>query len=182
MLHKPASLASVIFVLTLTGGTAMATNAHDFDFTSIDGEPLPMSTFEGKAVLVVNTASFCGLTPQYEGLQSLWNEYREQGLVVLGVPSNDFGAQEPKAEADIKEFCEVNFNVDFPLTSKNVVKGDDAHPFYQWAAEELGDDATPKWNFHKYLVAPDGTLVKSIASTTKPDDDEVITAIEANLP
>jgi len=160
----------------------MATNAHDFEFTSIEGDPLPMSTFDGKAVLVVNTASFCGLTPQYEGLQSIWEQYRDQGLVVLGVPSNDFGAQEPNAEAEIKEFCEVNFNVDFPMTKKNVVKGDEAHPFYQWAKETLGDDATPQWNFHKYLVGPDGSLVQSIGSRTAPTDAEVTSAIEAVLP
>ncbi len=142
----------------------MADSAHDFSFNSIDGDPLPMSQYKGKAVLVVNTASFCGYTPQYEGLQSLWTEYRDKGLVVLGVPSNDFGAQEPGTAEEIKDFCEANFDVDFPLTAKQVVKGGDAHPFYQWAADEKGASNAPRWNFHKYLVAPDGALVEAFPS------------------
>ncbi|MEQ9446556.1 MAG: glutathione peroxidase, partial [Rhodospirillaceae bacterium] len=107
----------------------MAETAHDFSFSSIDGGALPLSDYKGKAVLIVNTASFCGYTPQYEGLQSLWSEYKDKGLVVLGVPSNDFGAQEPGTAEEIKDFCETNFDVDFPLAAKEVVKGSDAHAF-----------------------------------------------------
>ncbi|MEQ9447991.1 MAG: glutathione peroxidase, partial [Rhodospirillaceae bacterium] len=132
------------------GGSAMATTAHDFSFSAIEGGELPMSQFAGKAVLVVNTASFCGYTPQYTGLQALWDEYRDKGLVVLGVPANNFGGQEPGSDEEIKQFCEVNFSVDFPMTSKESVAGADAHAFYKWAAVTLGTDKAPKWNFHKY--------------------------------
>ncbi len=157
-------------------------NAHGFHFTSIDGDPLPMARFSGKAVLVVNTASFCGFTPQYDDLQAVWEGYRERGLVVLGVPSNDFGGQEPGSEAEIKEFCEVNFAIDFPMTSKVKVKGGEAHPFYRWAAETLGPEAAPRWNFHKYLVSPDGQLVGWFPTRTAPTEEQVRRAIERHLP
>lgn len=156
-------------------------SAHDFDFTAIDGKPLPMKQFRGKAVLLVNTASQCGFTPQYADLQKLWSDYRNKGLVVLGVPSNDFGGQEPGSAEQIREFCEVNFDVDFPLTEKQKVLGQDAHPFYRWVAAELGEDALPKWNFHKYLIAGDGSLVEVFPSRVKPTDPKVIGAIEAQL-
>ncbi|MDX1402124.1 MAG: glutathione peroxidase, partial [Kiloniellales bacterium] len=143
---------------------------------------LPLSSFKGKAVLIVNTASFCGFTHQYADLQAAWSRYREKGLVVLGVPSNDFGSQEPGSESEIKEFCEVNFDVDFPLTEKVHVKGQDAHPFYKWAAEQMGYAAIPRWNFHKYLVSPDGELIDWFATTTSPGSERVIAAIEASLP
>lgn len=156
-------------------------SAHDFDFTAIDGKPLPMKQFRGKAVLLVNTASQCGFTPQYADLQKLWSDYRDKGLVVLGVPSNDFGGQEPGSAEQIREFCEVNFDVDFPLTEKQKVLGQDAHPFYRWVAAELGEDALPKWNFHKYLIAPDGSLAEVFSSRVKPTDPKVIQAVEAAL-
>jgi glutathione peroxidase len=156
--------------------------AHGFEFTAIEGEPLSMATFKGKAVLVVNTASRCGFTHQYGDLQAVWERYRDRGLVVLGVPSNDFGGQEPETEAKIKEFCEVNFNVDFPMTTKVRVRGDGAHPFYRWTAEELGSATKPRWNFHKYLVAPDGRLVDWFATSTSPTSERVLRSIEAHLP
>ncbi len=161
---------------------ANAANAYDFSFTAIEGGALPLATFKGKAVLVVNTASQCGFTPQYEGLQALWQAYRDRGLVVLGVPSNDFGGQEPGSNAEIKKFCEITFNVDFPMTEKVVVKGAGAHPFYKWAAGELGALAAPKWNFHKYLVAPDGRLVDWFSTPTGPDAPRLRAAIEKALP
>jgi glutathione peroxidase len=157
------------------------TRAHDFSFEAIEGGSLPMTSFEGKAVLVVNTASFCGYTHQYSALQALWDRYRERGLVVLGVPSNDFGAQEPGSETAIKEFCTLNYDVEFPMTTKQIVRGDNAHPFYRWAADTLGVAAAPRWNFHKYLVAPDGRLVAWFPTATAPDADEVIRAIEVHL-
>ena len=157
------------------------TNAHSFSFTSIDGKPMPLSAFAGKAVLVVNTATACGLTPQYRGLAALWRDYKGRGLVVLGVPCNDFGAQEPGTEGEIKTFCETSFGVDFPMTSKEHVIGAGAHPFYQWAAKELGEGGTPRWNFHKYLVAKDGTLAGTFGSRTEPEAAEVKAAIEAAL-
>ncbi len=133
--------------------------AHAFGFTGIDGAPLPLSGYAGKAVLVVNTASRCGFTGQYRALQALWSDYRGRGLVVLGVPSNDFGGQEPGSEAEIRAFCGEDYGVDFPLTAKTPVRGPEAHPFYRWARAEAGGLAAPKWNFHKYLIAPDGRLV-----------------------
>jgi glutathione peroxidase len=157
-------------------------NAHDFGFTSIEGKPLPLESFSGKAVLVVNTASRCGFTHQYADLQSVWERYRNRGLVVLGVPSNDFGGQEPGSEAEIKQFCEVNFDIDFPMTSKVHVKGDQAHPFYKWAKQELGALAQPHWNFHKYLITPDGRLVDWFSTTTSPTADTVRRTIEGYLP
>jgi len=156
-------------------------SAHDFAFTAIEGGPLPLSHYEGKVVLLVNTASRCGFTPQYADLQAIWSRYRDRGLVVLGVPSNDFGGQEPGSETEIKQFCEVNFDIDFPLTTKEHVIGKDAHPFYRWAAVELGSEARPRWNFHKYLIAADGRLAGWFATKTKPTDAAVIAAIEAEL-
>lgn len=161
---------------------AMAETAHDFEFLSIDGAPLPLSAFEGKAVLVVNTASFCGFTRQYEGLQALWEEYRDRGLVVLGVPSNDFGGQEPGSAEEIKAFCTVNYAIDFPMTEKVTVKGADAHPFYRWAAGQLGAMSKPRWNFYKILISPDGRAVAWFASTTKPQSDKLRRAVEQALP
>ena len=156
-------------------------SAYDFAFTAIEGDPLPFDTFRGKPVLVVNTASLCGFTHQYKELQALWDRYKDKGLVVLAVPSNDFGNQEPGQEAEIKEFCEVNFFVDFPMTTKEHVKGKDAHPFYLWAAEELGFAAKPRWNFHKYLVGPDGKLVDWFSTPTSPTADRVVRAVETQL-
>ncbi len=157
------------------------TTAHSFSFTSIEGKPLPMSTFKGKAVLVVNTASECGLTPQYKGLEALWKARKDKGLVVLGVPSNDFGAQEPGSETQIKEFCEMRYGVDFPLTSKEHVIGGTAHPMFQWIAKELGEGAAPKWNFHKYLISKDGRIAGTFGSRLEPDSPEVTQAIDAAL-
>ena len=171
--------ATLPFSIAAKSRTGMS--AHDFDLTSIDGQPLPMRQFRGKAVLLVNTASQCGFTPQYADLQKLWSDYRDKGLVVLGVPSNDFGNQEPGSAQQIKEFCEVNFDVDFPMAEKQKVIGQDAHPLYRWIASELGEDALPKWNFHKYLIAGDGSLVEVFPSRVKPTDPKVIGAIEAQL-
>jgi len=160
----------------------MVKSAHDFSFSTIDGDPMSMSQFAGKAVLVVNTASKCGFTGQYAGLEALWDAYKDKGLVVLGVPSNDFGGQEPGTEAEIKQFCEANFDVSFPMTAKTVVKGQGAHPFYVWAKKTKGGLAAPKWNFHKYLIGPDGTLVDWFATTTGPSASKVTKAIENVLP
>ena len=157
-------------------------SVYAFTFKSLEGKPMPLSQFAGKPMVIVNTASKCGFTPQYEGLEALWKAKREQGLVVLGVPSNDFGGQEPGSSGEIKEFCETNFSVDFPLTEKVKVTGDEAHPFFRWAAKEMGPLAKPRWNFHKYLIAPDGRLVDWFSTVTSPDASSVSRAIEANLP
>ncbi len=160
---------------------ADAGNAYQFSFLSIDGKPMPMSEFKGKTVLVVNTASQCGFTPQYTQLEAIYQKYKDKGLVVLGVPSNDFGGQEPGSNAEIKKFCEGNYDVDFPLTTKYDVKGADAHPFYQWAAATGGDPAVPKWNFHKLLIDANGNLVAEFPTKVKPDAPDVTKAIEASL-
>lgn len=173
-----------IAILSFTAGPAAADpagSAHDFSFTAIEGGALPLAQYKGKVVLLVNTASQCGFTPQYAGLQEVWDRYRDRGLVVLGVPSNDFGGQEPGSEAEIKEFCEVNFSVDFPLTTKQHVVGAEAHPFYRWAATRFGIAAKPRWNFHKYLIGPDGELADWFSTATKPTSANVTGAIEAQL-
>jgi len=157
------------------------TNAYDFAFQAIDGADLPLTTFRDKVVLVVNTASKCGLTPQYEGLEKLYADYRDLGLVVLGVPSNQFAGQEPGTEAEIAAFCATTYGVDFPLTAKTDVKGEGAHPFYQWAKAELGESADPAWNFHKILVGKDGALIRAFGPRTDPLDAEVVGAVKAAL-
>ena len=129
-----------------------------------------------------NTASHCGFTRQYTGLQRLWERYRNRGLVVLGVPSNDFGNQEPGNEDEIKKFCEVNFDIDFPMTEKQVVSGDNAHPFYKWVATELGVISKPRWNFYKILIDIDGQATAWFTSTTLPDSAKLIAAVERVLP
>jgi glutathione peroxidase len=158
-----------------------AKSAYDFSFRAIDGNALPLSQFRGKALLVVNVASRCGLTPQYSGLEALWRANRDKGLVVLGVPANDFGAQEPGTEKEIKTFCETRFAVDFPMTAKEHVIGAEAHPLYKWVESELGDAATPKWNFHKYLFGRDGSIAGTFGSRTTPDAPDLAAAIKDAL-
>jgi glutathione peroxidase len=159
----------------------MSASAHEFAFQTIDGAPLPLTTFDGKVVLVVNTASQCGLTPQYDGLEQLYSEYKDRGLVVLGVPCNQFAGQEPGTEAEIKDFCETRFNIDFPLTSKVDVKGDAAHPCYKWAKDQLGEPAEPVWNFHKILIGKSGEAIRAFGPRTDPMDEEVTAAIAEAL-
>lgn len=156
-------------------------SAHDFHFKGIEGDPIPLSRFDGRPVMIVNTASECGFTPQYADLQALWQRYRDRGLVVLGVPSNDFGAQEPGSEAEIRAFCQTSYGVDFPMSAKESVIGPVAHPFYRWVVEEAGEAAAPRWNFHKYLIGPDGELAGLWPSKVKPLDPEITGAIEELL-
>lgn len=157
------------------------TTAHDFSFTSIKGEPLPLSQFKGHPVLVVNVASKCGLTPQYERLVSLYHDLQDKGLVVLGVPSNQFMGQEPGTNEEIETFCSMTYGVDFPLTEKTDVKGDTAHPFYKWMKAELGETADPLWNFHKLLFGKDGQPIKAFDPRMEPTDPQIRSAIEAAL-
>lgn len=156
-------------------------NAYDYEFTAIDGSALPLSSFKDKVVLVVNVASKCGLTPQYDGLEKLYGDYKDKGLVVLGVPSNQFAGQEPGSNEEIAEFCRTNFGVDFPMAAKTDVKGEDAHPFYKWAVEQVGEPAEPVWNFHKLLVGRDGSLINVFGPRTDPQDPEIKAAIEDAL-
>jgi glutathione peroxidase len=173
-------LAGLLGLATPASAQGVGMSAHDFTFTAIDGGALPLSAYRGKALLVVNTASRCGFTKQYEDLQKLYSDYTDRGLVVLGVPSNDFMGQVPGTNEEIKKFCETSFGITFPMTEKVSVKGGSAHPFFQWAAGQ-DNGGTPKWNFHKYLIAPDGTLAASFGSTTGPYDQKLITALESIL-
>lgn len=157
-------------------------SAYDFTFKRLTGgEPLALEEFKNHVMLVVNTASKCGFTGQYEGLQTLYETYKDQGLVIVGVPANDFGGQEPGSEKDIAGFCQLNYGVTFPMTSKTVVSGDNAHPFYKWIKKELGFASAPKWNFHKYLIGRDGTPIDFYMSTTAPDSSKLRKAIEQAL-
>ncbi|MHA7900758.1 MAG: glutathione peroxidase [Henriciella sp.] len=161
--------------------TAPNTDIFQVGFTTITGQPLPFSEFKGQVTLVVNTASRCGYTGQYEGLQELYTTFKDQGFTVLGVPSNDFGAQEPGTEAQIVEFCETNYGVEFPLTRKTTVVGADQHDFYKLAKTSLGDKAEPKWNFHKVLVGRDGRFIQAYPSSIRPADIELVADIERAL-
>jgi len=157
-------------------------SAHEFSFTAIDQrQSFALKEFEGCPILVVNTASECAYTPQYAGLQQLWERYRNRGLLILGVPSNDFGAQEPGEEAEIRDFCATRYNVNFPLTSKEHVVGARAHPLYRWIAEQTGEAGEPRWNFHKYLFDADGELADMWPSQVEPLSAEITTAIEGLL-
>jgi len=170
-----AALAS--FPMLPGAAWAAERSAHDFVFTAIEGDPLPMTQFDGRPVLVVNTASRCGFTYQYDGLQALYDRYRDRGLVVLGVPSQDF-RQELATSEDVKKFCEVNFDLDFPMTEIERVRGDEAHPFFRWLAEQ---GATPDWNFDKFLIAPDGRFVVKYGSSVKPDSATITDRVEGLL-
>ncbi|MBM3530408.1 MAG: glutathione peroxidase [Alphaproteobacteria bacterium] len=154
--------------------------AYAFSFKSLDGGTLRLVEHSGKPILVVNTASLCGYTPQYAGLQELWTRYRERGLMIVGVPSNDFGGQEPGDENDIGKTAHGQYNVSFPLAAKVDVKGPSAHPFYKWAALERPGEA-PRWNFHKYLVGRDGHIAAAFSTQTSPTDPRLIAAIEREL-
>ena len=158
-----------------------AKTAYDFSFTANNGQELPLSKFAGKVILVVNTASKCGFTKQYEGLEKLYQQYKDKGLVVLGVPSNDFGKQEPGTDEEVKEFCKLNFGVTFPLTKKTVVSGDQMHPFYKWASDQMGFGSAPKWNFHKFVIDRNGKVQNYFFSMTKPDSKKLVSLIEKLL-
>lgn len=161
--------------------TDLQSSAHDFSFTAIDGGALPLSAYAGKAVLVVNTASACGYTPQYTGLQALWEAYRDRGLVVVGVPCDDFGGQEPGSEPEIADFCVTRYAVSFPMTAKAAIAESPPHPFYAWIGAQLGEDQSPKWNFHKYLLDPEGQIAGAWPSAIEPDADDVVATVEENL-
>jgi len=152
--------------------------AYDYTLDTLAGEPLPLSRFKGKPILVVNTASKCGFTPQYEGLQALWSLYQPRGLTIIGVPSNDFGNQEPGDAADIRNFCSANYGVSFPMAAKLRVRGKQADPLFAWLAEQGGILSRPRWNFYKYLIGRDGRLHTWFSSMTKPMGDRMRTAID----
>jgi glutathione peroxidase len=151
--------------------------AYDFQFKGIDGNEIRLSDYKDKIIIIVNVASRCGYTPQYEGLQNLYSEYKEKNLVVIGVPTNNF-KQEPGSNNQIKDFCETNFGITFPMTEKIDVIGKDSHPFYKWAKKDFGIGAIPKWNFHKIIIGKSGKVEDTFASFTKPSSKKFIQFIE----
>jgi len=176
-------LALVLCALALCAvRPVQAGEAHQFAFAGIDGETVSLGDFAGRAVLLVNTASFCGFTPQVAELQALWSAYRDRGLVVVATPSGDFGAQEHDTAREARDFFADEFGVDFPMTDLVSVRGADQHPFFRWAADTLGAQGAPRWNFHKILIDPNGAPVAGFPSSVLPDDPRLRAAIAAALP
>ena len=173
-------LTIIMFFFKNTATSNELKNFYDLEIENINGEIISIKDYENKVVLIVNTASYCGFTKQYEDLQDLWDQYKSKGLVVLGVPSNTFN-QEKKSNDEVKKFCEVNFNINFPLTAITEVKGNDAHEIFKWAEKNYGKSAIPKWNFHKILVNKEGNVEETYASFTKPLSDKIINKIEEIL-
>ena len=151
--------------------------AYDFSFKGLDGKTINLKDYQNKTIVIVNVASRCGFTNQYEDLQKLWSNYRNKNLVVIGVPTNNF-KQEPGTNKEIKDFCETNFNINFPMTEKIDVIGNNAHSFYKWAKENYGKDAIPKWNFHKIIIGKNGKIEDTFSSITKPSSNKFISTIE----
>ena len=155
--------------------------AYDFKFKDLDGSELNLNEFKDKVIVVINVASQCGFTKQYDDMQKVWDKYQDRNIVMLGVPSNDFGKQEPGSNEEIKNFCEAKFGITFPMTEKITVKGDNAHPFYIWARKNHGKSAIPKWNFHKIIIGKNGKVLDTFASITNPSSKKFIKAIEKAL-
>ena len=153
--------------------------AYDFNFKDLDGSSISLSEYKNKVIVVVNVASQCGFTRQYEDMQNVWEKYQSKGIIMLGVPSNDFGNQEPGNNNDIKNFCEAKFGITFPMTEKVSVKGVNAHPFYKWAELNYGKSAIPKWNFHKIIIGRDGKIIDTFASITNPSSKKFISTLES---
>ena len=180
-MKKIIFLLSIIMFFFKTSATAnYEKKFYDFSIENITGETINFKDYKKKVVLVVNTASYCGFTKQYDELQELWDLYKEKGLIVLGVPSNSFN-QEKNNNADIKKFCEVNFNINFPLTTITEVKGENAHDLFKWAKDNYGKSAIPKWNFHKILINQDGIVQNTYSSFTNPTSSKVLKEIEKIL-
>ena len=180
-MRKVIFLLSIFMFFFKTTATAnYEKKFYDLSIESINGENINFKDYKNRVILVVNTASYCGFTKQYDELQELWDLYRERGLIVLGVPSNSFN-QEKNNNKDVKEFCEVNFNINFPLTTITEVKGKNSHEIFKWAKENHGNSAEPKWNFHKILINKDGKVEDTFASFTKPLSKKLIKAIESIL-
>lgn len=173
-----AACAVALVALASVRATEKAMSFHDLEAKTLDGKPVSLGEYKGKVLLVVNTASECGFTPQYEGLEKLYETYKDRGVVVLGFPSNDFGKQEPGTAEEIKNFCETKFHVKFPMFEKVVTKGEGQSPVYRFLAAKKGE---PKWNFHKYVVGKDGQVRAAFASPVKPESKEIEDAILAAL-
>lgn len=174
----------VIFLVIIFSiyGTAMATNAYDFEFNNIDGKSkIKLKDYNGKLILVVNTASLCGFTKQYADLEAIWQKYKDKGLVLIAVPSNNFGHQEPASNQEIAQFCEVNFNITFLIAEKVDVVGNNSHPFFNWTRQKFGWLSGPKWNFYKYIIGKDGELITWFAAFTSPSSSKITKVIDQNL-
>jgi len=183
MINRRTVLTTVLGLLAPARVLATAMSpitAYAFTFKGLDGGQISLASYAGRPMLIVNTASQCGYTPQYAGLQTLWMRFRDRGLLVLGIPSNDFGGQEPGGAKEIRATAEGDYHITFPLAEKAIVKGATAHPFYRWAAAERPLEA-PRWNFHKYLIARNGHLKAAFASAMEPTDPAIIVAIETEL-
>jgi glutathione peroxidase len=176
-----AAIAAPVSTRTALAQAAMSRiTAYAFSFPALDGGDIRLADYAGRPLMVVNTASLCGYTPQYAGLQELWTEFHDRGLTVIGVPSNDFGAQEPGGATEILQTAHGQYGVTFPIAGKAVVKGPNAHPFYKWAADIRPKDV-PRWNFHKYLIGRDGYIAEVFPETVEPLDTRVKTAIARSL-
>lgn len=180
---KTLGLLTILTLLSLSSMDTTTDSVHEFKATDIDGKETPLKQFKGKVLLIVNTASECGFTPQYEGLQAVYEKYKDDGLVVMGFPANNFGGQEPGTDEEIKEFCKVNYDVTFPMFSKISVKGDDIHPLFEYLTSADNPDFTGeiKWNFEKFLIDREGDLVHRFRSDTEPQSEEIINAIDETL-
>ncbi len=173
-------LIALYFIFFVTMSESKIRSFHDFSIESIEGKNLELSNYKNKVVLLVNTASKCGFTPQYAGLQKIYDRYKDEGLIVLGVPSNDFN-QEFGKDSDVKEFCEIRYGVNFPLTKITNVRGDNAHPIYKWISENVSVIGTPRWNFHKYLIGKDGQIINWFSSMTSPTSQSFTNQVEKAL-
>jgi len=183
-MSKQKAIIYIIIIMFSFFNKTMSNNTEtffDLNVNSINGDVLNLSKLKGKTILLVNVASNCGFTKQYEDLQNLYDSYKSKGLIVIGMPSNQFGGQEPGSESEIKNFCETNFNITFQMTSKYDVKGDNAHPIYIWAKETFGRSAVPKWNFHKILINKEGKVEDTFASFTNPMSKKIINKLEEIL-
>ena len=182
MVIKKYLLQILIFMFFFTNNLSANYDKifYDFKIEGISGEEINFNNYQNKVVLVVNTASYCGFTKQYSELQNLWDKYKSDGLVVLGIPSNSFN-QEKKDNNEVKKFCEVNFNINFPLTTITDVKGENAHEIFKWAKQNYGKSAEPKWNFHKILINKEGKIEDVFSSFTKPTSNKIISKIEKLL-
>ena len=174
--------AIILLVMLTFFGNKVTANyeklAYDFQFKDLDGSVLKLSEYKGKIIVAVNVASQCGFTKQYEDMQNIWEKYQSKGIIILGIPSNDFGNQEPGNSKEIKNFCEAKFGISFPMTEKISVIGQNAHPFYVWARENHGKSAVPKWNFHKIIIGKDGKVAETFSSITRPSSKRFIKVLE----
>jgi len=179
-MKKIIILFIIMFSFFTKGNAQYSQLATDFSFNGVEGKTINLADYKQKVILIVNVASRCGFTNQYESLQTLWQEYKDKDLIVVGIPSNNF-RQEPGTNKEIKSFCETTFGIDFPITEKLSVVGNDAHPFFIWAKKNYGSGAVPKWNFHKIIIGKSGKVVETFSSITKPTSKKFIAAIEKEI-